>query len=86
MVTRLLPIISLSPPSVPPQGYASGGPPLNTVTILGVQGQPTQAKVNGNPITGFSFDASKRSVTLSDLKLPMGEDFTITWGAPREEL
>ena len=70
------------------QVYANGVPPLNTVTVLGVQGTPTQAKLNGQTITGFSFDASTRSLSLTDLKAPMGEQFTITWGAAatREEL
>ena len=70
------------------QGYANGVPPLNTVTVLGVQGTPTQAKLNGQTITGFSFDPSTSSLTLTDLKAPMGEQFTITWGAAaaREEL
>ena len=61
------------------QGYASGVPPLNTVTILGVQGQPTQATLNGDPISGFSFDASTRTLTLSDLKAPIEQKITITW-------
>ena len=59
------------------QGYSS--PPMDKVTILGVEGSPTAAQLNGQPITNFIFDAESKVLTLDDLNASMGASFTITW-------
>lgn len=58
-------------------GYSC--PPLDTVLVLGVQGQPTKATVNGRPVTHFSFDKTRQVLTLQGLNAAMGKTLTITW-------
>ena len=77
----LIPLLSLhclSPPMVTnTQGYSC--PPLDTLLVLGVQGQPTKATVNGRPVTHVSFDKTRQVLTLQSLDADMGKTLTITW-------
>lgn len=76
------PALISPPPSSPPtrrptQGYSC--PPLDTLLVLGVQGQPTKATINGKPVTNFSFDKTRQVLTLKGLDAAMGKTLTITW-------
>ena len=66
-------------PLVPPQGYAASVPLLDKVTLLGVGVAPSEVTLNGNAVTGVTFDPESGSLTLTGLGQNMGEEFNITW-------
>lgn len=53
---------------------------LQTVSVLGVQAAPSSVKVNGKfePINVI-FDEKSMSLTLTNLNLPIGKNFKVTW-------
>ena len=63
------------------QGYATAAklPVLNRVVVVGVLGSPTKASLNGQPISGFSFDASTTALTLTNLAVTMDTQYSIVW-------
>ena len=61
-----------------PQGYAANCPPLTSVTIIGVDGTPSQAELNGAAID-FKFNSATSELVLPSLDVKMSSQFVITW-------
>lgn len=54
-------------------------PPLSTVQVFGVSGQPSSVTVNGSPVHNFNYNVSTKVLTVEKLALPMDKGFNITW-------
>ncbi|XP_041073054.1 lysosomal alpha-glucosidase-like isoform X3 [Carcharodon carcharias] len=52
---------------------------LGSVFVFGVPSAPHKVSVNGFWITDFSYRTDTKVLTLHNLSIPMGEQFTITW-------
>jgi len=53
---------------------------LQTVLVLGVQAAPSSVKVNGKYETvNVAFNKKALSLTLTNLNLPIGKNFKVTW-------
>jgi alpha-glucosidase (family GH31 glycosyl hydrolase) len=53
---------------------------LQTISVLGVQAAPSLVKVNGKAETvNVTFDDNALSLTLTNLNLPIGKNFEVTW-------
>eukprot|EP00731_Ephydatia_muelleri_P031502 Em0023g9a len=59
-------------------GYAANCPPLTSVTIIGVDGTPSQAELNGAAID-FKFNSATSELVLPSLDVKMSSQFVITW-------
>ena len=67
--------------SNPPQGYATAAklPVLSKVIVVGVLGPLTKATLNGQPISGFAYNASTSTLTLTNFAVTMDKQYTIVW-------
>ncbi|XP_065907370.1 uncharacterized protein [Dysidea avara] len=54
-------------------------PPLDAVTVLGVQGTPSKAYLNDDIISHFLFNTSNHVMLLSDVNADLTDNFKITW-------
>lgn len=54
-------------------------PPLDTVTVLGVDGTPTKAFHHGEAIAGFQFNSTSHVMSLTKLNINLNTNFKITW-------
>ena len=63
------------------QGYATAAklPALNKVVVVGLLGSPIKASLNGQPISGFSFDGSTSTLTLTNLAVTMDTQYSVVW-------
>ena len=67
--------------SNPLQGYATAAklPDLSKVVVVGVLGPLTKATLNGQPISGFAYNASTSTLTLTNFAVTMDKQYTIMW-------
>lgn len=67
--------------SNPPRGYATAAklPVLSKVVVVGVLGSLTKATLNGQPISGFAYNASTSTLTLTNFAVTMDKQYTIVW-------
>ena len=67
--------------SNPLQGYATAAklPMLSKVVVVGVPGPVTKATLNGQPISGFAYNASTSTLTLTNFAVTMDTKYTIMW-------
>ena len=67
--------------SNPPQGYATAAklPMLSKVVVVGVLGPVTKATLNGQPISGFAYNTSTSTLTLTNFAVTMDTKYTIMW-------
>ena len=54
-------------------------PVLSKVVVIGVLGPPTKATLNGQPISGFAYNASTSTLTLTNFAVTMDKQYTIMW-------
>lgn len=65
--------------TVDPKSSYHPEPLLMNLGVFGVSSAPKSVTVNDHPIESFSYSASTKVVSVTDLKLPMDKGFTIQW-------
>lgn len=61
------------------QGMVSNMPKLDKVIVIGVSTKPSQATINGETISGVSYDSDTKTLTLGTIGGDMTKEFTIKW-------
>lgn len=59
-------------------------PPLVHIAVFGVNQNPSKVTVNGASWTHFSYNRTTKALSISDLKLSMVDEFTVSWASNRD--